>query len=142
MYSSLHLVLWSLCSFILYKLISFIATEIRYRRKERELGCQRALSIPSKDPLGISNILAILKADKEFRFPQLIKERTEKSWEAAGFQANTTYQNLLGSGEFFTVDPKNIQALLATQFKDFGLGAMRNKNFYPLLGWGIVSFER
>ena len=46
---------------------------------------------------------------------------------------------IFGSPTTFTIDPKNIQAVLATQFKDFGLGDMRNGNFNPLLGHGIVS---
>jgi hypothetical protein len=41
----------------------------------------------------------------------------------------------------FTVDPKNVQTILATQFKDFGLGDARNNNFKPLLGHGIVSYD-
>lgn len=71
--------------------------------------------------------------------PQYLKERTEGICEREGRIHATFYQNLLGSPAVFTVDPKNIQTILATQFKDFGLGAARNNNFYPLLGWGIVS---
>jgi hypothetical protein len=40
-----------------------------------------------------------------------------------------------------TIDPKNIQAILAVQFKEFGLGEGRNGNFNPLLGHGIVSIR-
>lgn len=54
-------------------------------------------------------------------------------------KANVYAQNVLGSPAIFTVEPKNIQTILATQFKDFGLGEVRNNSFYPLLGWGIVS---
>jgi len=38
-----------------------------------------------------------------------------------------------------TVDPKNIQAVLATQFHDFSLGQTRRGNFFPLLGNGIFT---
>jgi hypothetical protein len=47
----------------------------------------------------------------------------------------------LGRDNLFTADPKNIQALLATQFKDFGLGPARHANLHQLLGTGIVSFD-
>jgi hypothetical protein len=43
--------------------------------------------------------------------------------------------------DYFTSDPKNIQAILALQFKEFGLGDARNGNFEPLLGHGIVSIS-
>lgn len=50
-------------------------------------------------------------------------------------------QTLLGKDGFFTIEPKNIQAILATQFKDFGLGDARNNNFKPLLGRGIFATD-
>lgn len=53
---------------------------------------------------------------------------------------STNYpQQVFGSPMTFTIEPKNVQTLLATQFKDFGLGEWRNGNFNPLLGHGIVS---
>ena len=36
-------------------------------------------------------------------------------------------------------DEKNIQAILATQFKDFDIGPKRRNNFMPLLGNGIFT---
>ncbi|USP73415.1 translation initiation factor if-2 [Curvularia clavata] len=47
----------------------------------------------------------------------------------------------MGVEGIFTIEPKNIQAILATQFKDFGLGKVRNRNFSPLLGHGIFSTD-
>src|SRR3954451_22631696 len=40
-----------------------------------------------------------------------------------------------------TSDPLNIQALLATQFHEFGLGPTRKQNFHALLGNGIFTSE-
>jgi hypothetical protein len=40
-----------------------------------------------------------------------------------------------------TIDPQNIQTILALKFKDFGLGVNRTENFEPLLGHGIVSLR-
>lgn len=37
-----------------------------------------------------------------------------------------------------TIDPENVKALLATNFKDFGLG-IRLDAFGPLLGQGIFT---
>ncbi|KAG9731232.1 cytochrome P450, partial [Aureobasidium melanogenum] len=49
--------------------------------------------------------------------------------------------SILGNEAHFTSDPKNIQALLATQFKDFGLGSARIGNFGPLMGDGIFASD-
>jgi len=46
---------------------------------------------------------------------------------------------IFGNPMTFTIEPENIQAILAKQFKEFGLGETRNANFNPLLGHGIVS---
>lgn len=39
---------------------------------------------------------------------------------------------------FNTIDPENVKAVLATNFKDFGLG-QRQRAFGPLLGQGIFT---
>lgn len=38
-----------------------------------------------------------------------------------------------------TIDPKNVQAVLSTNFKDFQLGHPRRRAFFPLLGNGIFT---
>ena len=50
----------------------------------------------------------------------------------------TFEQNLLGSRAIDTIDPKNIEAVLSTQFEEFGLG-LRPPTFFPLLGSGIFT---
>ncbi|KAJ6179432.1 hypothetical protein N7519_009893 [Penicillium mononematosum] len=47
----------------------------------------------------------------------------------------------LGRTHIFTIDPKNIQAVLATQFKDFELGSVRQISMHPLLGTGIFTAD-
>ena len=48
---------------------------------------------------------------------------------------------MLGSNFYQTFEPKNIQALLATQFSDFALGDVRRQAFYPMLGNGIFTAD-
>ncbi|KAF2470455.1 cytochrome P450 [Lindgomyces ingoldianus] len=141
MHNSILLALWAAISFVLYKIYALAANEFHHRKRERELGCKRPPLIKGRDPIGIENIRRLLKADRECRMPQYLKERTEAVCEKEGKQLSTFYQNLLGSGAIFTVDPKNIQTVLATQFKDFGLGDARNHNFRPLLGHGIFASD-
>ncbi|KAF2176380.1 cytochrome P450 52A12 [Zopfia rhizophila CBS 207.26] len=99
------------------------------------------VAIQGVDPIGIDNIRRIFKADQECRMPQYLQERVDDMCEKEKRRVSTFYQNLLGSGAIFTVDPKNIQTILATQFKDFGLGDTRNNNFFPLLGHGIFASD-
>ncbi len=54
-----------------------------------------------------------------------------------GRECATFKQHMLGQEVYFTSDPKNIQALLATKFDDFGLGPARRGNMIVTLGDGI-----
>lgn len=49
--------------------------------------------------------------------------------------------HIMGTVGYLTADPKNIQAVLATQFHDFELGKVRHDNFFPLLGNGIFTTD-
>ncbi|KAK6534864.1 Protein kinase alk2 [Arthrobotrys megalospora] len=48
---------------------------------------------------------------------------------------------MLGARTIITREPRNIQALLATQFKDFAIGPRKYKAFSPLLGNGIFTID-
>lgn len=61
-------------------------------------------------------------------------------FEELGYRT-TWHQQILGNWHHVTVDPKNIQALLATQFKDFELGPIRRGSFAPLTGDGIFTLD-
>jgi hypothetical protein len=135
------LALWAGVSFILYRIISSIIVSRRHAAAARQLGCKPAY--PQKqafyDFLGIENVAKVIKADNAFRVPQYFKERVDEVCKEEGRVVSTFTQNIVGAKGFFTLEPKNIQAILATQFKDFGLGEKRNNDFAPLLGSGIVS---
>lgn len=140
MQNSILLALWAGFSFILYRIISSIILSRRHAAAARQLGCLPAhpLETVPFDPLGLHNISLLIGADKEYRIPQYIQERNERACAKAGRNITTFRQNVMGVEAIFTIEPKNIQAILATQFKDFGLGKIRNRNFSPLLGHGIV----
>jgi cytochrome P450 len=54
-------------------------------------------------------------------------------------ESGTTFeQNLLGSRGIGTIEPENIEAILLTNFNDYGLG-LRAPTFHPLLGSGIFT---
>ena len=54
--------------------------------------------------------------------------------------APTFRQNLLGDEGINTVEPRNVEAILSTQFHNFGFG-LRAPTFEPLLGDGIFTQE-
>jgi cytochrome P450 len=54
---------------------------------------------------------------------------------------NTFSQLLMGKRVINTSEPENIKALLATQFKDFGMPTMRNNALAPVFGHGIFTTD-
>ncbi|KAI1325951.1 cytochrome P450 alkane hydroxylase-like protein [Xylariaceae sp. FL0255] len=122
-------------SYIVYAIISYVLTSRRNAAKARALGCEEPLGREiAKLPLGIDLVQEFGKADQEKQIPPFMIKKFEEL-------GNTYRFNLLGSTGFRTVEPKNIQAILATQFEDFDLGELRYKNFAPLLGHGIFTLD-
>lgn len=136
--SPIYALLWGVVALIIFKIVNMLITRQRRAIKSRELGCKPAPIYPS-GILGISGVRELMKHAKTLRIPTHILERREFMCEREGRSVNTWTFTILGTSGHFTVDPKNVQAILATQFKDFGLGDTRINNFHPLLGDGIVS---
>ena len=142
MHSSILLGLWVSISFVIYKIVSLIITSRRHAANERRLGCLPAPRFNDDlklDVLSVRTAVRMTKADKKSLVLQYIESRVDDACKAAGRTVTTFYSNFMGSECIFTVEPRNLQAILATQFKDFGLGELRNESFSPLLGRGIVS---
>lgn len=139
MHNSIILAFWAGGSFILYKIVTILLTERYYRNEAKRLGCEPPAEFNLIDFEGIRNMSRIIEADKKYNIPDFIKARVDKECADEGRTITTFNQKLLGARTIFTTDPKNVQAVLATKFKDFGLGEKRNYNFSALLGQGIVS---
>ncbi|KAK6541432.1 Protein kinase alk2 [Orbilia ellipsospora] len=69
---------------------------------------------------------------------QNLLEEYRENFEEYG---HTYASSVLGDTTIVTREPLNIQAVLATQFKDFGLGPRKHKPFSPLLGDGIFTVD-
>ncbi|KAL9109660.1 MAG: hypothetical protein Q9227_005698 [Pyrenula ochraceoflavens] len=94
-------------------------------------GCEPLKTWNAKWPMGLDLFVKAFryaKAEQILRFFLDVVERSGTTFE----------QNLLGARGIDTVEPRNIEALLSTQFNDFGLG-LRPPTFYPLLGSGIFT---
>lgn len=140
MQPTVFLGLWAIAAYVLYRGISYIATKRRHAAKAKALGCQPAPMANQRDPFGITTVRELLAADREKRVPDYSRERVARVSKRVGRPVTTMRNIIAGEESFFTIEPRNIQALLATQFKDFKFGDSRNGNFEPLLGHGIVSF--
>lgn len=124
-------------AYLVYYIISSILASRYHARRAVELGCKPAFQRPYKWPLGIDMAKAVMDADKQQIVPSFFLDLYENECECRA----TWEQNFLGTPNFATVDPKNIQAMLATQFNDFCLGHTRRNNFFPLLGNGIFTSD-
>ncbi|KAJ5612017.1 Cytochrome P450 E-class CYP52 [Penicillium lagena] len=121
--------------------IRLLFTSWQRSRQVKSLGCGAVPRYPYKDPLGISNLLQLLAADRDHAIPELAAKRMEVMSNLENRYVSTFILRNLGRDNLFTADPKNIQAVLATQFKDFGLGAARHTSLHPLLGTGIFTAD-
>lgn len=93
--------------------------------------CEKVKTLRTSWPLGLDLIISAFRHASEH---QLLKFFTQLIIETG----NTFEQNLLGSRGLDTIDPKNIEAVLSSQFSEFGLGD-RRPTFAPLLGDGIFT---
>lgn len=91
--------------------------------------------MPVKFPLGLDFLWRLSKWDADYKLPiltvQFYKEMQVATWE----------QTFLGVTALVTLDPQNVQAVLATQFGHFELGSVRRGTFSPLLGNGIFTTD-
>ncbi|KAJ4290904.1 hypothetical protein N0V90_010100 [Kalmusia sp. IMI 367209] len=145
MQSSILLVLWAAIAIFIYRFAQYVLVELRHSRNAKRLGCVDPPRFVNYDYLGLYTVYKSLQADGKRDLMGLIQEfwqnvRKRES-EIKNQNLLTVRQTLLGGRSVVTIEPKNIQAILATQFKDFGLGERRNGNFEPLLGRGIFSSD-
>ncbi|CAG8301096.1 unnamed protein product [Penicillium salamii] len=126
---------------IVLQVIRMIVNSWQQSRHAKSLGCGSVPLYPCKDPFGINNLKQSLAADKENLVPELAEKRINVISEQENRYVTTFSIRNLGRTHLFTIDPKNIQALLATQFKDFELGSVRRDSMHPLLGTGIFTAD-
>lgn len=147
-------VAWTISSYIIYLFLSTYLKSRRNASKARELRCEEPPHRKNLWPFGLDNLKRSLDADKKKLFPD---EMIQKMRDVG---AITFKYSILGMSQISTADEKNIQAMLANQFADFGtyltpspkfhfyssniepntdLGPIRRDNFFPLLGNGIFT---
>lgn len=140
MQQTLLLGLWAIAAYISIKFLLYFVQKGRNAVKARQLGCQDPPFFNPWDVFGVIGVYGAISADKAKGVPQLVLQRWQYMSKKAGYPVRAMKVNVMGGTVIFTTEPKNIQAILATKFKDFALGPRRINNFGPLLGHGIVSF--
>lgn len=140
MHISILAALWLVSLYLLFRIIGYVYVELNHSRRARRLRCKPPPRAHAGFPFGIKTLLASLKADQEKRFPDYLIDQSKVMQVQEGRVVQTTQLTILGQRRIITHDPANLKAVLATQFKEFGLGHDRVSNFNPLLGHGIVSF--
>ncbi|MCJ1412211.1 hypothetical protein MMC19_006304 [Ptychographa xylographoides] len=135
MHTYLIALIWAVIAYVAYSfIVSFIANR-RYAAEAKRLGCEPAPVQYNDLPYGIDRVQEALRADKSQRFADMILNRYAK------MNDKTHTYRYLGVEGIMTADPKNVQAILATQFHDFDLGELRRGTFWPLLGSGIFTAD-
>lgn len=123
------------------QILRSLYTRYRHATQARRWGCQPAPSLPQPiwDPLGLNIVVTWGRALDRMLFTECLSDIFTAMSRQKQRHVTTIKYSLLGTSEIFTMDPRNIQAILATQFEDFEIGPNRIGNFMPLLGPGIVS---
>jgi predicted secreted protein len=119
--------------------VLFVAQRLKAQRdhakRAASLGCQPAHFRPHKLPFGIDHVLRLMRADSRGQIPDEIEKIFKEQ------NKDTFLQVVLGTMQHATANPRNIQAILATQFRDFELGHFRRQSFIPMLGVGIFTSD-
>lgn len=121
-----------LTAFALYLLVSKITKSHRQAATAKKLGCKPPPVYTTRDPIGLENILELTRENDAGHLPQHIAERFDRLSKREGYEVLTSTTHIFRNWLMATRDPKNVQAILATQFKEFSLGPIRFGTFSPL----------
>jgi cytochrome P450 len=129
-------------AFVIYVIYSYIRswiTESRFQEFAKRNGCELAQRDTfAKLPWGIDDLYRVIRAVSNGT--DLLDDMVVPRFKA--LNATTTWDiGLFGKQVVDTIEPRNIQALLATNFKDFGTGERRSKQFGALLGHNIFTSD-
>lgn len=133
---------FELClAFIAYKVFVNIKEARGNKQKALERGCEGIPSYPHPiwDPLGLKMVSWFHQTRIDQKLPPACIEAFELASSHEHRKVDTLMVHAVGSSRLWTSDPRNIEALQSSQFKDFELSPVRCGNFEPLLGRGVVS---
>ncbi|KAK2748456.1 hypothetical protein FQN55_004396 [Onygenales sp. PD_40] len=133
----IYTILASIIGHAVYRLV--VVRYWDYKRDSilgRQHGCELPPELPKRWPLGIDRIKELWTSNADGRLLAFLCSVAQE-YEPG----NSLCQYLLfGPRAFHVLRPENVEALLSTNFKDYGFGA-RPDIFAPLLGNGIFTQE-
>ncbi|ORY14147.1 cytochrome P450 alkane hydroxylase [Clohesyomyces aquaticus] len=118
-----------------------VLTQYIFRYRERQAdkaiserhGCLPAPRLQNQRPFGVDRLEQIFRADAESRLMELFLFHFRQT-------GSTLEQKFLGTKAYGTIEPANLEAILSSNFKDFGMGPRRAITF-PMFGDGIFTQE-
>lgn len=121
--------------------IYYVIAHVKQAAKAKSMGCQPAPLFRPWDVFGVQNFKIEMNGMKTNRLSDAFLVRKKEMSAKIGRDCKT-FRIKYPPGEtwFYTFDPKNLQAVLATQFQDFQQPTARVGAFEALLGLGIVRF--
>ncbi|EPE32020.1 Cytochrome P450 [Glarea lozoyensis ATCC 20868] len=119
---------------VIYYNVSYYLDLYRNAQKAKALGCKPMHRVANRLPFGLDQINIEKSAFDKHKYPYMLEE----TW-AERAPVTTSEMFALGAWQTRTVDPVNIQAILAGQFADFDLGKFRQQATAPFLGQGIFT---
>ncbi|PWW76906.1 cytochrome P450 [Tuber magnatum] len=127
------LLLLAAAFYFLLRITAYLLIAHQNRIFAKSHNCLTPRRFPSSF-LGLPNWVRVMRAAKRGDVLEHIASRYPT-------YGNTWKGRILFGASIGTIEPENIKAMLATSFKDFGLGPERHANFYPLLGDGIFTLD-
>ncbi len=106
----------------------------RFAQFAKDNGCEEPPRAKAKLPWGIGYVYQAVTFKGDF-----IEGFIQPQYHEYGTTFSGT--GLFGLPMMNTIEPKNVQTVLATKFKDWELGQLRNGPFVPLLGVGVLSSD-
>ncbi|KAK1980105.1 cytochrome P450 [Colletotrichum cereale] len=129
--------LYALPALVVYYIVSSYLARRHLERFAKAHDATLPKHIPTKLPFGVDVVWRVLSVARNGG--DILDDVIGADYAANG----TTFSRpgFFGPAEVYTIDPANIQAVLANKFKDFDLGARRIKQFKPLLGNSIFTAD-
>ncbi|KAK5106290.1 hypothetical protein LTS08_000408 [Lithohypha guttulata] len=117
--------------FVIYTTVTSLNKNHRQKLKTAEYGCASPPRLINQRPWGIDRLEQIFRADAESRLMELFLFHF-RLW------GTTLEQKFLGTLAFGTIEPRNLEAILSTNFEDWSLG-LRDQVMKPFFGSGIFT---
>lgn len=122
--------------FLLYILYVKLDKWQRRRRSARLHGTKPVRRVRNLEPiLGLDHLWRLVGASSRNRFLAFFHEEHFKKY------GHTFEMNLVGHDLIITNEPRNVQAVLASQFEDFAIGPRRRAHSKQLVGIGLLNAD-